>query len=200
MKIILLSGGSGKRLWPLSNEIRSKQFLKIVKSENGEIESMIQRVYRQIKSADIDAEIAIATGEAQAEAIKNQLGGRVSIIVEPERRNTFPAIMLSAAYLYFERECSEDETVVILPVDPYVDGKYFRTLKSLDKAVRENAADLVLMGVKPTYPSEKYGYMIPENGSSVREFKEKPDKQTAEKLIARGGFGIAALFRLSCRI
>lgn len=189
MKIVLLSGGSGKRLWPLSNDIRSKQFLKIVKNENGETESMVQRVYRQIESAGLKAEIAIATGESQVESIKNQLGDRVSIVVEPERRNTFPAIMLSAAYLYFEKNCSKDETVVILPVDPYVNDRYFETLKSLDKAVQENKADLVLMGVKPTYPSEKYGYIIPrENDKSlVREFREKPDLQNAEKLIAQGG-------------
>lgn len=189
MKIILLSGGSGKRLWPLSNEIRSKQFLKIVKSETGEIESMVQRVYRQIQAADINAEIAIATGETQVESIKNQLGDKVSIVIEPQRRNTFPAIMLSAAYLFFEKKCSKDETVVILPVDPYVNDKYFETLKFLDRAVQENKADLVLMGVKPTYPSEKYGYIIPcENDKGlVREFKEKPDSKTAEKLIAQGG-------------
>ncbi len=189
MKIILLSGGSGKRLWPLSNEIRSKQFLKIVKSENGETESMVQRVYRQIKSAGIDAEIAIATGETQVEAIKNQLCDKVSIVVEPERRNTFPAIMLSSAYLYFEKNWSGEETVVILPVDPYVDDEYFHALKSLDKAIQENVADLVLMGVKPTYASEKYGYIIPQNDnkSLVQEFKEKPDSKTAEMLIERGG-------------
>lgn len=187
MNIVLLSGGSGKRLWPLSNEIRSKQFLKIVKSETGETESMVQRVYRQIQAADLNADITIATGEAQVESIKNQLGDKVSIVVEPERRNTFPAIMLSAAYLYFEKHCSDDETIVILPVDPYVNDKYFQTLKQLDTAVKGNAADLVLMGVKPTYPSEKYGYIIPENGNSVREFKEKPDSKTAENLILQGG-------------
>ncbi len=189
MQIVLLSGGSGKRLWPLSNEIRSKQFLKIVKSETGETESMVQRVYRQIKSADIDAEITIATGETQVEAIKNHLADKVSIVVEPERRNTFPAIMLSAAYLYFEKHWSGEETIVILPVDPYVDDEYFHALKSLDKAVQENVADLVLMGVKPTYASEKYGYIIPQkdNKSLVSEFKEKPDSRTARMLIERGG-------------
>lgn len=187
MQLVLLSGGSGKRLWPLSNEVRSKQFLKVVKGGDGSIESMLQRVFRQIKSAGIDADITIATGEAQVEAIKNQLGDTVSIVVEPERRNTFPAIMLAAAYLYFERGCPGNETVTILPVDPYVDEDYFRTLKLLDSAVRENAADLVLMGVKPTYPSEKYGYIISEDGQAVREFKEKPDVKTAEELIAQGG-------------
>lgn len=74
MNIILLSGGSGKRLWPLSNEVRSKQFIKLFKDENGEYESMVQRVYRQITTVNPDARITIATSKNQASAIKNQLG------------------------------------------------------------------------------------------------------------------------------
>ncbi len=161
MKIVLLSGGSGKRLWPLSNDIRSKQFLKVVRNEEGKKESMLQRVYRQIKEAGLDGGITVATSAAQAESIKGQLGEAVSIVVEPERRNTFPAIALSAAYLYFEKGCPLKETVVVLPVDPYVGEEYFQMLHKLDAAVQAGAADLVLMGVAPTYPSEKYGYIIP---------------------------------------
>ena len=189
MKIILLSGGSGKRLWPLSNEIRSKQFLKIVKNDSGEYESMLQRVFRQIRTAFSDAEITIVTSDAQTEAIKNQIGSGAKIISEPERRNTFPAVILSAAYLYYERRCDKDETVVILPVDPYVDEGYFLKLKDLDSAVQNNTADIVLMGMTPTYPSAKYGYIISEDSGDVRrvkQFKEKPDEQTAEALIASG--------------
>ena len=69
MNIILLSGGSGKRLWPLSNDIRSKQFIKIFKKEDGTYESMVQRVYRQIKKVDTDATVTIATGKTQVSAI-----------------------------------------------------------------------------------------------------------------------------------
>ena len=61
MNIILLSGGSGKRLWPLSNDIRSKQFIKIFKKDDDTYESMVQRVYRQIKKVDTDATVTIAT-------------------------------------------------------------------------------------------------------------------------------------------
>lgn len=197
MRIVLLSGGSGKRLWPLSNEIRSKQFLKVVKSENNEMESMVQRVYRQLTSVT-DAQITIATSASQVESIKNQLGEKVSIVVEPERRNTFPAIALSAAYLRFEKNCPIDETVIVLPVDPYVDNQYFLMLNMLDKAVQDNAADIVLMGVKPTYPSEKYGYIIPEGTDKtinpVREFKEKPDAETAEKYITKGALWNCGVF------
>ena len=73
MNIILLSGGSGKRLWPLSNDVRSKQFLRLFKNEDGVYESMIQRVYRQIMSVDKDAKITIATSRSQVSAVKNQL-------------------------------------------------------------------------------------------------------------------------------
>lgn len=101
MNIILLSGGSGKRLWPLSNDVRSKQFIKLFKNDD-EYESMVQRVYRQITTVDADAKITIATSKSQASAIKNQLGEKASICVEPCRRDTFPAIALAAAYLHDE--------------------------------------------------------------------------------------------------
>ncbi len=161
MRIVLLSGGSGKRLWPLSNDVRSKQFLKVVRNGDGEAESMLQRVFRQLGTAGFGADITIATSAAQVGSIKGQLGGQVSLVVEPERRNTFPAIALSAAYLYFEKKCPAHETVAVLPVDPYVGDGYFKMLKCLDTAVQDGIADIVLMGVKPTYPSEKYGYIIP---------------------------------------
>lgn len=202
MQIVLLSGGSGRRLWPLSNEIRSKQFLKVVRNENNEIESMVQRVYRQI-SAATDAKITIATSATQVETIKNQLGDRVSLVVEPERRNTFPAVALSAAYLYFEKNCPANETVIVLPVDPYVEDDYFYMLDTLDNAVQGSAADIILVGVSPTYPSEKYGYIIPERAEGtvlpVLEFKEKPDTETAAEYIERGALWNcgAFAFRLS---
>lgn len=198
MNIILLSGGSGKRLWPLSNEIRSKQFLKIVQNSEGENESMVQRVYRQMLDARLNADITIATSASQVESIKSQLGNRVSVVIEPERRNTFPAIALSSAYLYYEKNCSLDETVVVLPVDPYVDSEYFEKIHELDRAVQANAGDIVLMGVEPTYPSEKYGYIIPESGDSeimkVAEFKEKPTADVAAEFIKQGGLWNCGVF------
>ena len=121
MNLILLSGGSGKRLWPLSNDIRSKQFLKILKSPTGEYESMVQRVYRQIKTAIPGAEITITTGKRQVSSIVNQLGDKVSVCVEPTRRDTFPAIALATAYLASEKGVGPDEPVVVCPVDPYAD-------------------------------------------------------------------------------
>ena len=118
MNIILLSGGSGKRLWPLSNDVRSKQFIKIFQNGEDELESMLMRVYRQIVTVDKDASVTIATGKKQVSAIKNQLGDKVNVCVEPDRRDTFPAICLAAAYLQDVKQVSEEEAVVVCPVDP----------------------------------------------------------------------------------
>lgn len=197
MNIILFSGGSGRRLWPLSNDIRSKQFIKLFKDENGEYESMIQRVYRQITTVDPDAKVTIATSKSQASAIHNQLGDKASICVEPCRRDTFPAILLAAAYLHDELGVGDDESVAVCPVDPYVDNSYYEGVEALEKLVQQNTANLTLMGIAPTYPSEKYGYIIPESSnevSTVKEFKEKPDKATAEKYLAQNAVWNAGVF------
>ena len=196
MNIVLLSGGSGKRLWPLSNDIRSKQFIKIFKTEDG-YESMVQRVYRQIKKIDTDAKVTIATSKTQVSAIHNQLGDEVGISVEPCRRDTFPAIALATAYLHDVLGVSEDEAVVVCPVDPYVEDDYFAALKSLGEQADKGEANLVLMGIEPTYPSEKYGYIIPESKdevSSVSTFKEKPDTETAKKYIEQGALWNGGVF------
>lgn len=197
MNVILLSGGSGKRLWPLSNDVRSKQFIKLFKDENGEYESMLQRMYRQIIAVDEQAKVTIATSKTQVSAIHNQLGAGVSISVEPCRRDTFPAIALATAYLHDKLGMSEKEAVVVCPVDPYVEQDYFEALKSLGELAARGEANLVLMGIEPTYPSEKYGYIIPRNQeiiSVVETFKEKPDKKTAETYIAQGALWNGGIF------
>ncbi|MCD8013353.1 MAG: cupin domain-containing protein [Lachnospiraceae bacterium] len=204
MNIVLLSGGSGKRLWPLSNDIRSKQFIKIFKTENGEYESMVQRVYRQIKTVDADATVTIATSKTQVSTIHNQLGEDVGISVEPCRRDTFPAIVLATAYLHDVQGVGLEETVVVCPVDPYVNDDFFEALKALDEQAAKGEANLCLMGMEPTYPSEKYGYIIPkaQRGteaqaaafSLVDTFKEKPDEETAKSYIAQGALWNGGVF------
>ena len=196
MNIILLSGGSGKRLWPLSNDIRSKQFIKLFKN-NDQYESMVQRVYRQITTVEPEAKITIATSKSQASAIKNQLGDKVGISIEPCRRDTFPAIALAAAYLHDELGVGENEAVVVCPVVPYVDNTYYEAVEQLQKLAEEGNANLTLMGIEPTYPSEKYGYIMPLSGekvSKVKEFKEKPNRETAEKYIKENALWNAGVF------
>ena len=197
MNIVLLSGGSGKRLWPLSNDIRSKQFIKIFKCEDGSYESMVQRVYRQIKKVDADATVTIATSKTQVSAIHNQLSDEVGISVEPCRRDTFPAIALAAEYLKDVLHVGLDESVVVCPVDPYVDDDYFEALKRLSYQADKAEANLVLMGIEPTYPSEKYGYIIPvskDETAGVRSFKEKPTEEAARDYIRQGALWNGGVF------
>ena len=197
MNIVLLSGGSGKRLWPLSNDIRSKQFIKIFKQEDGTYESMVQRVYRQIKKVDTDATVTIATSKTQVSAIHNQLGEKVGISVEPCRRDTFPAIALATAYLVDVMHIDPSESVVVCPVDPYVEDSYFEALKEVSDQADKGEANLVLMGIEPTYPSEKYGYIIPESTdhvATVQTFKEKPTADVAEQYIAQGALWNGGVF------
>ncbi len=191
MQLILLSGGSGKRLWPLSNDARSKQFLQLLKAPDGTMESMVQRVVRQIREAGITQNITIATNTKQRDVIENQLGESVNVVTEPERRDTFPAIALASEYLKMEKGCPDDEIVVVMPCDPYTEAGYFESIGKMVQAVEQNAAELVLMGVKPTYASPKYGYIVPDSPIhrfpdsplKVSRFTEKPTIAEAEKLL-----------------
>lgn len=198
MQVILLSGGSGKRLWPLSNDVRSKQFIKIFKTGDNQYESMVQRVFRQIRTIDSEAKVTIATSKTQVSAINNQLGvNSVGISVEPCRRDTFPAIALATAYLHDVMGVTEDEPVVVCPVDPYVEDDYFQALKQLSDLAEKGDANLTLMGIEPTYPSEKYGYIIPEGKdqvSTVKTFKEKPTEAVAKEYIAQGALWNGGVF------
>ena len=197
MNIILLSGGSGKRLWPLSNDVRSKQFIKIFKNEDGMYESMVQRMYRSIKKVDKDAKVTIATSKTQVSELIHQLGDDINISLEPTRRDTFPAIALATAYLHDVMNIKEDEAVVVCPVDPYVEDDYFKALEKLYTLAKNGKSNLTLMGMEPTYPSEKYGYIIPVSKdyvSNVSQFKEKPTEDKAKEYIKEGALWNAGIF------
>ncbi|RDU37558.1 mannose-1-phosphate guanylyltransferase [Neobacillus piezotolerans] len=200
MKLVLLSGGSGKRLWPLSNDSRSKQFLKVLKDKDDSLESMVQRVHRQITNFYSDSDIFIATSKNQVEMLNNQLGNKITVLEEPERRDTFPAIALAATYLYSEVGIGLDEVICVLPVDPYVDDKFFEQLPLLENALNCSQAELALIGVKPSYPSEKYGYIVPKKlsefdfFSEVSHFIEKPNEEFAKELIAKKAYWNCGVF------
>ena len=196
MNIILLSGGSGTRLWPLSNEVRSKQFLKIFRTESGAHESMVQRMYRMIKEVDPEATVTIATSQNQVASIHNQLGNEVNISIEPCRRDTFPAIALATAFLT-KKGISRNDVVVVCPVDPYVNLDYFECLKKLSDEAERGNSNLTLMGIEPTFPSPKYGYIIPttkDEVSAVKEFKEKPTTDVAREYIKQGALWNGGIF------
>ena len=201
MQLVLLSGGSGKRLWPLSNNARSKQFLPLLEKEDGTMESMVQRVVRQVREAHLTDDITLATNASQLDIIINQLGDSVSVVTEPERRDTFPAIALASGYLKLKKGCPDDEVVVIMPCDPYTEAGYFETIGRMVKCVEADVAELVLMGITPTYPSEKYGYVVPvtdnlmaEGSMAVSKFTEKPNVERAKELLAMGALWNGGVF------
>lgn len=198
LKLILLSGGSGKRLWPLSNDSRSKQFLKVLPGHNEEKESMVQRVWRQIGEAALSDHACIVTGHAQAEIIQNQIGPEVPLILEPERRDTFAAIVLAASYIFSEMNAALDETIVVMPVDPYVEYDFFSTISSLSDVLHTSGSTLALIGAAPTHPSEKYGYILPDLSSGtvqkVKKFAEKPQEALAQQYIDQGGLWNCGVF------
>ncbi|NWQ41105.1 cupin domain-containing protein [Bacillus sp. EB106-08-02-XG196] len=189
MKLVLLSGGSGKRLWPLSNDARSKQFLKVLRNGENQLQSMVQRVWGQLDKLGLTQSAVIATSKTQVEMIQSQIGKDVSIIVEPERRDTFPAIALAASYFFSQDKTDRNEVVGVLPVDPYVDDNFFARLLDLEDVIKSSNAELALMGVQPTFPSEKYGYIVPSKKQTTLEslkvshFKEKPKMEEAQALL-----------------
>lgn len=201
MQLVLLSGGSGKRLWPLSNNARSKQFLPLLEKEDGTMESMVQRVVRQVREAHLTDDITLATNASQLDIIINQLGDSVSVVTEPERRDTFPAIALASGYLKLKKGCPDDEVVVIMPCDPFTEAGYFETIGRMVRCVEADVADLVLMGITPTYPSEKYGYVVPvtdnlmaEGSMAVSKFTEKPNVERAKELLGMGALWNGGVF------
>jgi len=200
MKTILLSGGSGKRLWPLSNDARSKQFLKVLEDDNQELQSMVQRVWKQLENVELADSAVLATSKSQVDMIHSQLDNKADLIVEPCRRDTFPAIALAATYLYSVQDTGLEEVVAVLPVDPYVENRFFDRVKDLEKAVRDSDAQLALIGVKPTYPSAKYGYIVPANSEDKNEylpvsrFTEKPSEDKAATLIEQGALWNCGVF------
>lgn len=211
MHLVLLSGGSGKRLWPLSNEVRSKQFLKLLKDESGNPLSMVQRVFGQISQVGDWSSVNVVAGNTQRDMLELQIGSGYHMIVEKERRDTFPAISLACSYIVSNLNGSYDDTVCVLPVDSYVDDEYFFKLKELERGLEEGC-DYMLLGVKPTFPTEKYGYIVPKNNGrnegagtqrevlqKVDRFVEKPKKELAEEIIGEGALWNCGVFCFKIR-
>jgi mannose-1-phosphate guanylyltransferase/mannose-1-phosphate guanylyltransferase/mannose-6-phosphate isomerase len=192
---VILSGGEGKRLWPLSSADRPKQFLSLV----GE-ETLLQQTVRRLADPAMFEAPIIVGGDGQRRLIADQLlaAGLEAqrIVLEPEGRNTGPALAVGALLAY-----AEDPAVVILSAHAdhaIADGAAFRDTVQRGLAAAE-AGRLVLFGIKPTFASTAYGYIVPgeplECGArSVALFLEKPALADAEALTRAGCVWNSGLF------
>ncbi len=204
MQIVLLSGGSGKRLWPLSNEIRSKIFLKLLKSEDGGKESMIQRICRQLDSSGLLQSTSIVTHKCQIEITQNHIGDRIPIISEPHKRGTFTAVALAASYFHSQMHVEPEETICIIPVDLFVETEFFNLLHKFPGVLSHSQADLALLGTAPKHPSNQFGYIVPNINHnteyfSVAQFVEKPDEKNAIRLIRKKAMWNCGVFAFSLK-
>ncbi|MGF7047890.1 mannose-1-phosphate guanylyltransferase [Paenibacillus sp. DS2015] len=206
MRIVLLSGGSGKRLWPLSNEIRSKVFLKLLRSDDGSKESMIQRVCRQLDAVGLLQSALIVTHKSQVEITQNYVDAGISILGEPHKKGTFTAIALAASYFHSQMNVDPNETICVLPVDSFAELAFFQLLHTFPDVLSQSQAELALLGTVPKYPSDQYGYIVPNSDRNenteylfVTHFVEKPDEQHAIRLINRGALWNCGVFAFSLK-
>jgi mannose-1-phosphate guanylyltransferase len=157
---------------------------------------MVQRVYRQLRAVEPKANVLVSTNDSQLVLVNKQLESKINVVLEPSRRNTFPAIVLSAAYLKYRTRLSDDEPFVVVPIDVYADLGYFECLRKMEQSLNDSDNNVVLMGVTPTYPSEKYGYIITHN-NVVQGFKEKPNSEEAAHLISNGALWNCGVFAMT---
>jgi mannose-1-phosphate guanylyltransferase len=191
MKILLLSGGAGRRLWPLSNQIRAKQFLKLLSREDNTNESMLQRVCRQLEEAGLFSSTYIITSQGQQDIIQNQVASPLPIISEPSQKGTFSAVSLAVAYLHSKEETGLDETICVLPVDVFADLSFFHLINKMPSILAKSLAELAHIGVEPEFPSDQLGYIVPgimeqsNDYFQVTRFIEKPNMKKAAELIKK---------------
>lgn len=185
---IILAGGSGSRLWPLSRELCPKQLLKL-DGENSLLQSTFKRLCRFIDPENI---ISI-TNIKHANDVKFQLSkvcGDSVVLSEPIAKNTAPAI--AASIEYFKQMKDENEVVIIVPSDHLIKDleKFENTVKTGLKAAEEGK--IVTFGIQPTYPETGYGYIKTKSENDgifdVDCFVEKPDLKTAQKYLLEGNY------------
>jgi mannose-1-phosphate guanylyltransferase/mannose-6-phosphate isomerase len=184
---VLLAGGVGSRLWPLSRELFPKQCINLVDLK----QSLIQQTALRSKHIGLTADPIVVCNDEHRFMIAQQMaesGVKADLMLEPEGKNTAPAIAL-AAFQALERDVSA--ILLVLPADHVIQNE---TLfgEAIEQAVQQaNEGKIVTFGVHPSYPETGYGYIQAESKSAVsavKAFKEKPDLATAEQYIAEGGY------------
>ena len=183
-----MAGGVGTRFWPLSRESNPKQFLNII-SEDSMLQMTVKRLQPKIKIEDI----YIVTADSQVELTRKHLPclPQENIIIEPFGMNTAPCIALSAQYL--ARKYDKKEKMIVLPADHLITHRddFLASLEEGEKSAGKD--NLVTFGIKPDYPATGYGYIeagkeIEKGMFNVKQFKEKPDLETAKAFLNAGNF------------
>ena len=196
---VILAGGSGTRLWPISRELYPKQLLKLFGNK-----TLIQQTFSRLKKIIPPEKIYIVTNQSFEEDIYLQLKGlgmiRENILVEPAQRNTAPAIALASKKIF-----NKDKSAIILtcPADHLIkpDKEFIRAVKIAFPVAQKNF--LVIFGIAPTNPSSEYGYIKINSKNKVykvEKFIEKPDKEEAEDLIKKGGLWNSGIFIWKAKI
>ena len=178
MNIVLLSGGSGKRLWPVSTDSCPKQFLSFF----GDNRSLLEKTYQDVIKNF--SNVFIATQDEHKNKVHTQINDDIDLIVEPKRIGTFGAILNAAVFLKYEKKLSDDEFVSIIPTDHDVDETFYNVLLDAEKLLISKNENICLIGIKPRYPSTQFGYIL-KNKNMVEKFFEKPDEEKAKKLIEK---------------
>lgn len=190
MKIIILAGGGGTRLFPLSRDCYPKQFLHVI-GDKSLLAQTIERFLGLVEAKDI----IIVTNEryifhVQAE-LKTINVQEAHIITEPMGKNTAPAIALAQTYCQDVLQCDDDEILFVSPSDHLI--KPIDAFQDLIKNAQDVAKDnIITLGIKPTKPEIGYGYIEAEKNNNVAKkvisFKEKPDLVTAKEYISSGNY------------
>lgn len=180
---VILAGGSGSRLWPLSRELYPKQLLTLNADK-----SLLQATFERLNNFIPAQNIISVTNSKHHSNIKMQLSKLSEdtvILAEPISKNTAPAIALSIKYIV--ENYNEDEIILVVPSDLQINDveKFTQTIKSSEHFANEGF--IVTFGIKPNYPETGYGYICTEN-EKVVSFVEKPNRQTAEKYIQDGNY------------
>jgi mannose-1-phosphate guanylyltransferase / mannose-6-phosphate isomerase len=181
LRAVILAGGSGTRLWPLSRLQSPKQFLKLVGSE-----SLLEATITRLAPLIGESQVVIVTSEDLAEGEGFHLVQKYASILEPVGRNTAPAIAVSALAML-----AEDPVMIVLPSDHLIRDvpAFHHALETAIAAAREGK--LVTFGIHPTAPETGFGYIRAAGDGNVRkvvEFREKPDRATAEAFLASGEY------------
>lgn len=198
---LVMVGGCGTRLWPMSRKNYPKQFVEF---KDGM--SLFQMTLKRLLSIFDAKRIVVVSGEPYKFTLRNQIDMlkgidkktatllKANIVLEPCQKNTLPAILLGMKYLEENRMFSGDDCLFVFPSDHIIESiaKFKTTLSNGLKVAKQDK--IVVFGIKPNHPKEGFGYIVPNKDNSVKKFVEKPDSKKAQKLIEQGAMWNAGIF------